>query len=293
LSVERIEHVQALRERRAAWRRAGHRVALVPTMGNLHAGHLALVQAAAARADRVVATVFVNPLQFGAGEDLGSYPRTLERDAAMLREAGCDLLFAPSEAEVYPKGRSGQTFVEVPALSEELCGASRPGHFRGVATVVAKLFNMVQPDVALFGEKDFQQLLVIRRMTADLDLPVEIVAVPTVREADGLAMSSRNGYLTPAERAIAPELHRTLVAAASRLENGAAIGEVEQAAMGRLESAGFVPDYVSVRCRSDLAHPSQEGSVPPGGALVILAAARLGRARLIDNIACDVETPLA
>lgn len=291
--MERVEQLQALRERRLEWWRAGHRVALVPTMGNLHAGHLALVRAAARRAERVVATVFVNPLQFGAGEDLGSYPRTLERDAAMLHEAGCSLLFAPCEAEVYPRGRGGQTFVEVPGLSRELCGASRPGHFRGVATVVAKLFNMVQPDVALFGEKDFQQLLVIRRMTADLDLPVEIVSVPTVREADGLAMSSRNGYLSRAERTIAPELHQTLVAAEARLRCGAVIGEVEQAAKDRLATAGFAPDYVSVRRRCDLAPPKRGAADSQDGALVILAAAWLGRARLIDNIACDLDTAVA
>jgi pantoate--beta-alanine ligase len=241
--------------------------------------------------------VFVNPLQFGAGEDFASYPRTLADDAAMLREAGCDLLFAPSEREVYPRGRDEQTFVEVPALSDELCGASRPGHFRGVATVVLKLFNMVQPDVAIFGEKDFQQLLVIRRMVEDVDLPLEVVGAPIVREPDGLAMSSRNGYLTAAERAIAPRLSETLAAAVARLREGAPIAEVERSALQALAAAGFDPDYVSVRRRADLRTPPAgpvAGARDAGDrALIVLAAATLGRARLIDNLACDLDAEVA
>ncbi|MBK1703016.1 pantoate--beta-alanine ligase [Halochromatium glycolicum] len=291
--MERVEYVRELRERRAAWRRAGQRVALVPTMGHLHAGHLALISEAARYAGRVVATVFVNPLQFGAGEDFAAYPRTLERDARMLREAGCDLLFAPAETEVYPRGRDGQTFVEVPGLSDDLCGSSRPGHFRGVATVVAKLFNMVQPEVAVFGEKDFQQLLVIRRMAADLDLPIEIVGAPTVREADGLAMSSRNAYLSTAERAIAPRLYQTLIAAAARLRAGASSTEIEQEGMDALSAAGFVPDYLSIRRRADLLPPAEPPRDEADRALILLAAARLGRARLIDNLACDLGVPVA
>lgn len=291
--MERVESVRGLRERRTAWRRAGQRVALVPTMGHLHAGHLALIDEATRRADRVVATVFVNPLQFGAGEDFAAYPRTLERDAGMLREAGCDLLFAPAETEVYPLGRAGQTFVEVPGLSDDLCGASRPGHFRGVATVVAKLFNMVQPEIAIFGEKDFQQLLVIRRMAADLDLPIEIVGAPTVRECDGLAMSSRNAYLSAAERAIAPRLYQTLLTAAETLRGGAASSEIEQQALQQLSAEGFIPDYVSIRRRSDLLPPVEPPRDEADLALIILAAARLGRARLIDNLACDLDVPVA
>jgi pantoate--beta-alanine ligase len=280
-----VHQIPPLRALIADWRRAGLRIALVPTMGNLHRGHLVLVGEALARADRVVTSVFVNPLQFGPAEDFDSYPRTLEQDAALLDEAGNHALFAPLEREVYPNGRDGCTRVEVPGLSDQLCGASRPGHFSGVATVVAKLFNMVQPDLALFGEKDFQQLLVIRRMTADLNLPVEIIGVPTVREADGLAMSSRNGYLTPAERALAPRLHATLRQAAEALRDGVGAAEVEREALRSLAAAGFRPADVSVRRRDDLA-PVQGAA---GGALVVLAAARLGAARLIDNLSVDVR----
>ncbi len=208
--MERIESLRDLRERVTAWRSAGARLAFVPTMGNLHAGHLTLVREARALADMVVASIFVNPLQFGAGEDLDAYPRTLEDDRRLLAGEGCDLLFTPRVDEVYPRGQAAQTRVEVPGLSDILCGARRPGHFVGVSTVVCKLFNMVQPNLALFGEKDFQQLLVIRRMVEDLAMPVEIVGVPTVRESDGLAMSSRNGYLTAEERARAPVLYRVL-----------------------------------------------------------------------------------
>jgi len=204
-----VSDVGELRTRIESWRRGGN-VAFVPTMGNLHAGHLSLVQVARAKADRVVASVFVNPLQFGAGEDFDSYPRTLERDAEMLEREGTDLLFAPTVQTMYPKPQDEQTRVEVPGISGLLCGATRPGHFAGVATVVCKLFNMVQPDLAFFGKKDFQQLMVIRRMVEDLAMPVRIAGVETMREADGLAMSSRNGYLTNAERQVAPGLYKTL-----------------------------------------------------------------------------------
>ena len=291
--MEQIQGLQQLREQRGEWRQAGLRVALVPTMGHLHPGHLSLIREATARAERVVASVFVNPLQFGAGEDFSQYPRTLERDADMLRDAGCDLLFTPAEAEVYPHGRAGQTVIEVPGLCDQLCGASRPGHFRGVATVVAKLLNMVQPEIAIFGEKDFQQLLIIRRMVDDLNLPVEIVGVPIVRERDGLAMSSRNGYLSAAEQAIAPRLYANLVTAAGRLRAGAGCGVVEHEAEQALAAAGFEPDYVSVRRRSDLATPDSASDSAHDRALIILAAARLGRARLIDNLACDLDAPPA
>ncbi len=275
-----IDTTSALRDQVRQWRVQGERVALVPTMGNLHAGHLKLVAEARQAADRVVVTIFVNPMQFGAGEDLDSYPRTPEEDRAMLEQAGADLLFTPAVAEVYPRPPAQQTRVEVPGISDILCGASRPGHFVGVATVVCKLFNMVQPDVALFGEKDFQQLLVIRLMVLDLSLPIEIIGVPTEREADGLARSSRNGYLTSEEREHAPALYQTLRAVADALAAGNSdYPALEQEAAQRLSNAGFRPDYISIRRASDLGQP--DGTEPD---LVILAAAYLGKARLIDNL---------
>ncbi|EGV33035.1 Pantothenate synthetase [Thiorhodococcus drewsii AZ1] len=277
--MESVELLQDLRRRVAAWRLAGQRLALVPTMGNLHRGHISLIEEARRRADRVVASIFVNPLQFGPSEDLGAYPRTLEEDRRRLDEAGCDLLFTPGVQVMYPHGQESHTRVEVPGLSAILCGATRPGHFVGVTTVVSKLFNMVQPDVALFGEKDFQQLVVIRRMVADLNMPIEIVGVPIARESDGLAMSSRNGYLTAEERALAPGLHRALLAVESRLAAGADIAEVEAATTGMIREAGLGPDYVSIRSAIDL-EPATEQDED----LVVLAAAYLGRARLIDNL---------
>jgi len=277
--MESVELLQDLRRRVAAWRSAGQRLALVPTMGNLHRGHISLIEEARRRADRVVASIFVNPLQFGPSEDLGAYPRTLEEDRRRLDEAGCDLLFTPGVQVMYPHGQESHTRVEVPGLSAILCGATRPGHFVGVTTVVSKLFNMVQPDVALFGEKDFQQLVVIRRMVADLNMPIEIVGVPIARESDGLAMSSRNGYLTAEERALAPGLHRALLAVESRLAAGADIAEVEAATTGMIREAGLGPDYVSIRSAIDL-EPATEQDED----LVVLAAAYLGRARLIDNL---------
>ena len=268
-----------LRARRAVWGAGGERVAFVPTMGNLHEGHLELVRRGRALAAHVVVSIFVNPLQFGPGEDLASYPRTLARDAELLAVTGADLLFAPSAGEMYPRPQAEQTRVEVPGLSEILCGTSRPGHFVGVATVVCKLFNMVQPEVALFGEKDFQQLAVIRRMVEDLCLPVGIVGVPTVREPDGLAMSSRNGYLTPTERACAPALYRALQAAAEALQRPVDLEDVERAAAAQIDAAGLRTDYLSIRRAADLARPADADRD-----LVILAAAWLGRARLIDNL---------
>ena len=269
-----------LRARRAAFGAAGERVAFVPTMGNLHEGHLELVRRGRALAPRVVVSIFVNPLQFGAGEDLASYPRTLERDAGLLEAAGADLVFAPAVAEMYPCPQAEQTRVEVPGLSDILCGAARPGHFVGVATVVCKLFNMVRPDLALFGEKDFQQLAVIRRMVDDLCIPVEIVGVPTVREVDGLAMSSRNGYLTAEERQRAPALYRALREAGQAVEKGAGnLEAVAGAAAAQIDAAGLRTDYVSIRRVTDLGLPA-----PQDTDLVILAAAYLGRARLIDNL---------
>jgi pantoate--beta-alanine ligase len=285
--METLHEISPLRAQLAEWRAAGLRIGLVPTMGNLHAGHLALVREALARAERVVSTVFVNPLQFGPGEDLHGYPRSLAADARHLAAAGNHLLFAPTEACMYPRGRAGQTVVEVPGLSDMLCGEHRPGHFRGVTTVVAKLFNLIRPDVAVFGQKDYQQLLLIERMVADLDMDIDIVGLPTVREPDGLALSSRNGYLSADERARAPVLFRSLRDLAAAVGAGGDIAAAEQAALRRLDDVGFVPDYVSVRRRSDLAPPTASDT-----ALVVLAAARLGRARLIDNLTLE-RVPLA
>jgi pantoate--beta-alanine ligase len=271
----------------APWRREDRTVALVPTMGHLHQGHLALVARARRHADRVVASIFVNPLQFDRAEDLAAYPRSLEADARALEEAGVDLLFAPGEAEVYPRGRGGVTRVEVPGLGAELEGAHRPGHFVGVATVVCKLFCLVRPRLAVFGEKDYQQLLIVRRMTEDLDLGVEVLAEPTVREPDGLAMSSRNSYLDEADRARAPALHAALKACAEHLQTGdTAIASLERAARAAVAAAGLRPDYVSIRRQADLGLPE-----PGDRALVVLGAVWCGPARLIDNIPLDLPVP--
>lgn len=277
-----LREISALRETLADARRRGDRIALVPTMGNLHAGHLALVEAARERAEVVIATIFVNPMQFGAGEDLDAYPRTLEEDQARLEAAGCDLLFAPEVATVYPRPLEQQTRIVVPEVTEGLCGASRPGHFDGVSTVVGMLFNLVQPDLACFGEKDYQQLAVIRRMVADLHFPIEIVGVPIVRAEDGLALSSRNGYLSAEERAAAPSLYRTLCALRDALESGADPDATLAEGQERLREAGFAPDYLELRA-ADL------GSVTDATRkAVLLAAARLGTTRLIDNLTLNL-----
>jgi len=276
--VHCVETSTALREQTAQWRRQGESIALVPTMGNLHAGHLSLVEDARRHCRRVVVSIFVNPTQFGPGEDYAGYPRTPGEDAAALRRAAVDLLFQPAAAEIYPAGSA--TVVEVPGLSAQLCGQFRPGHFRGVTTVVCKLLNLVQPDLALFGEKDYQQLTLIRRMVEDLDLPVRIAGLPTVREADGLAMSSRNAYLTEAERRQAAGLFRTLQETAAELSSGnREFTSLEQRGAAALRGRGFEPDYLAIRRASDLALP-----VADTGEVVVLAAARLGRARLIDNL---------
>jgi pantoate--beta-alanine ligase len=272
-----------LRARIGAWRRAGARIAFVPTMGNLHNGHFSLVDLARTRADRVVASVFVNPTQFGPREDFASYPRTLEQDQRALAARGCDLLFAPGVEEIYPFGAAATVRVEVPGLSDILDGASRPGHFVGVATVVTKLFNLVQPDVAVFGQKDFQQLLVIKRMTDDLRLPIEIVAAATFREATGLAMSSRNQYLSADERARAAIIFESLGRMRAALKAGQAIALIEAAATRALETAGLIPDYAVLRRARDLLSPGPEER----SGLIALIAAKLGRARLIDNLATD------
>ena len=259
------------------------RVGLVPTMGNLHAGHLALAVIAATECHATVASIFVNPLQFGAGEDFENYPRTFDDDAAQLEAQGIDILFAPTVEEVYPDGRDDTVVVTVPGLSRVLCGASRPGHFDGVATVVTKLLNMVGPDRAYFGEKDWQQLVLIQTMARGLDMPVDIVGVPTVRAPDGLALSSRNQYLTSAERKVAPVLHRTLMEIREAVAGGDRdFAALEERGRGRLAGSGFDVDYVSIRDARTLCEPGDEGSP-----LRILAAARLGRARLIDNVGLD------
>jgi pantoate--beta-alanine ligase len=271
---------EELRERLAEWRRAGDHIALVPTMGNLHEGHLSLVTLAREHAERVVVSIFVNPSQFEPGSDYAQYPRTLDLDKRRLKLARVDLLFAPEVETVYPFGIDGATRVIVPGLSDELCGAFRPGHFEGVTSVVARLFGLVMPDVALFGEKDYQQQLLIRRMAEDLHWTTRIVTAPTVREEDGLAFSSRNQYLAEDERKIAPALYRELKQVALALEAGnREYGELERGAMTALAAAGFVPEYVSIRRASNLDPPDRDTDE-----LVVLAAARLGKARLIDNV---------
>jgi pantoate--beta-alanine ligase len=275
-----IEKSTSLRHALGRHRAAGDRIAFVPTMGNLHEGHLQLVRRARALADVVVVSIYVNPLQFGANEDLDAYPRTLTADREKLFAEGVQILFAPDTGEIYPDGPDRQTLVRVPDLSETLCGSDRPGHFDGVATVVSKLFNIVQPDVAIFGEKDFQQLSIIRKMVADLCIPVEIVGVPTVRAEDGLALSSRNGYLSRAQRDIAPLLHKTLLdcrdAIACGFDN---FLQLESHARMQLLQAGFKPDYFSVRDARTLQAVTEATEE-----IAILVAARLGTTRLIDNV---------
>ncbi len=277
----RIEsNLTGLRDAVAAWRAEGLRVGFVPTMGNLHAGHVSLIEVARANADRVVASIFVNPTQFGAGEDFGEYPRTPDADAAALEAAGCDLLWHPSVQTMYPFGAEGAVRMRVPGVSEVLEGAHRPGHFDGVATVVCRLFQQVQPDMAVFGRKDYQQLAVIRAMVQDLSMPVEIIDGPTQRDADGLALSSRNQYLSDTERSAAPAIYATLKSMRDALSTSAGRDRVEADAVMQLERAGFSVDYAVVR-RPDLSIPED---VELGDALVALIAARIGRTRLIDNL---------
>ncbi|MES2754976.1 MAG: pantoate--beta-alanine ligase [Pseudomonadota bacterium] len=275
--MQTVRDLASLRETIAPWRRAGERVALVPTMGALHAGHLALVAIARSRSDRVVASIFVNPKQFAPGDDLDKYPRREAADVRALSAAGCDLLWAPPVEAMYPAGFA--TNVSVAGVSEPLDGAARPGHFDGVATVVAKLFNQVRPDVAVFGEKDFQQLAVIRRLNEDLDFGIELVAAPTQRDDDGLALSSRNAYLTPEDRTAAVALPRALGEAAEAIAAGGDADEALAKARARLESAGFAVDYV------ELADAETLGKPIVGQLRRLLAAARIGGTRLIDNIA--------
>ncbi|WP_431700899.1 pantoate--beta-alanine ligase [Pseudomonas sp. BR20] len=280
--------VKTVRELRAAVahaRKAGKRIGFVPTMGNLHSGHASLVSKAVQQADFVVASIFVNPLQFGAGEDLDKYPRTLAADQEKLLQAGCNLLFAPTVEEMYPGGMTGQTRVSVPQLSEGLCGASRPGHFEGVATVVSKLFNMVQPDMAVFGQKDYQQLAVIRAMVHDLNMPIQIIGEPTVRADDGLALSSRNGFLSKEERAIAPVLYRSLSQIAAAIKSGDHdFARLRAEQVKQIEAAGLRLDYLEVRQGVHLRTATAEDRD-----IVILVAAFLGTTRLIDNLHLNLD----
>jgi pantoate--beta-alanine ligase len=278
--MDTVTTIAAVRERVSRWRAGGQRVAFVPTMGNLHPGHISLIELARKRGDRFIASIFVNPMQFGPNEDYAHYPRTPRKDEDMLSAAGCDLMFMPDVAEIYPRGFEHDTRVAVPELSGILDGEFRPGHFDGVSTIVAKLFNIVTPDIAVFGEKDFQQLAIIRRMVKDLCIPIEIIGAPTVRESDGLAMSSRNQYLTEEERKTAPHLHQALTRAVKRIERGETdYGVIERDELDGLKGRGFRPDYFTVRDAKTLVAPAADARH-----LVVLVAARLGKARLIDNL---------
>ncbi|GEN27736.1 pantothenate synthetase [Halovibrio variabilis] len=277
-----LRDIDQLRSTLREHRQRGQRIVLVPTMGNLHEGHLALVDSARQHADIVVASLFVNPMQFGPGEDLDGYPRTFSADQAQLVEAGCDVLFAPTVSTLYPSGLDAQTRVHVPVVGEGLCGGSRPGHFDGVSTVVSMLFNLVQPDTACFGEKDYQQLALIRKLVGDLHLPIEIIGVPIVRAEDGLALSSRNGYLSREERATAPALYRTLCALRDALERGEAIEKVLQQGKTALYDAGFTLDYLELR------DATLASVTPETRQAVLLAAVKLGPARLIDNLSVQL-----
>jgi pantoate--beta-alanine ligase len=277
-----INTIIDLRKIASNWRFAGERIAFVPTMGNLHAGHLKLVEVAKLSADRVVVSVFVNPTQFGVDEDFEAYPRTEAEDKQKLAKADVDLLFLPSVAEMYSK--DAKTLVSVKGLSTLHCGTSRPGHFDGVATVVCKLFNMVQPDVAFFGQKDFQQVAVIRAMVSDLNIPVEIRSIPTVRESSGLAMSSRNGYLSLDELQVAPKLYEALCTARDEILTGEKDFEtIENKAVAYLKELGFMPDYFSICNPVDLLKADTQATD-----FALLAAAKLGRTRLIDNICFSI-----
>lgn len=279
-----VHSKQELAEHIAEWRHNDEHVALVPTMGSLHAGHLALVELAREHAERVVVSIFVNPTQFAEGEDFDEYPRTLDRDKLRLKTTAADLIFAPEVKTVYPFGIENATTVSVPGLTENFCGASRPGHFHGVTTVVARLFALVQPDVAIFGQKDYQQQLVIRRMVEDMNLPVSIITSETIREDDGLALSSRNAYLDDEQRATAPALYAELSAVGQELQNGRRnFSELESVAQQHLVDSGFEVEYFAIRRALNLEIPDRDCDD-----LVVIAAARLGAARLIDNIVVTV-----
>ena len=275
---------QEIVEQVADWRHHDDHIALVPTMGNLHAGHLALVELAREHAERVVVSIFVNPTQFGEGEDFEAYPRTLERDKRHLKKTSADMIFAPSIETVYPFGLEMATKVSVPGLTQNFCGAARPGHFDGVTTVVARLFAMVQPDVAVFGQKDYQQQLVLRHMVKDMSLPISIITGNTVRDDDGLALSSRNTYLSDEERTRAPLLFETIQSVSNELQNGRRnFEELEASAIARLSESGFNVDYLSIRRAQNLEVPDRDCDD-----LVVLVAARLGVTRLIDNVVVTI-----
>ena len=279
-----INKKQELGEHLAEWRHQDEHVALVATMGNLHAGHDALVKLAREHAERVVVSIFVNPMQFGESEDFDEYPRTLERDTLRLKKNSVDMIFAPDVETIYPFGLKDATTVSVPSLTENFCGASRPGHFDGVTTVVARLFALVQPDVAIFGQKDYQQQLVIRHMAADLNLPITVITGETVRDDDGLALSSRNQYLNETQRAAAPVLFESLSCVASELQNGRRdFDELENVAQGKLTKVGFEVEYFSIRRAQNLEIPNRDCDD-----LVVLAAAHLGATRLIDNVVVTI-----
>ncbi|MER2493341.1 pantoate--beta-alanine ligase [Catenovulum sediminis] len=283
--MQTISSIESLRQTIRQFKQNGQRVAFVPTMGNLHQGHLELVKRAFSEADKVVVSIFVNPMQFGQNEDLDNYPRTLEADQQALSALGVDLLFTPTPQIMYPKGLDAQTFVEVPAISENYCGTSRPGHFRGVATIVNKLFNLVQPDVACFGEKDFQQLQVIRTMVEDLSMPIKIIGVPTVREKNGLAKSSRNGYLTEAQKEQAGIIYHCMQSAKTQLlKEKTSIQTVQQQLANTLETAGLRLDYIAIADTKSLQPATADNK-----SWVILVAAYMGNTRLIDNLV--IENP--
>ncbi len=281
--MQTTSEIRSLRSQIKAWRQAGLSVAFVPTMGNLHEGHFSLVDKAKTLADKVVVSIFVNPMQFGANEDLDAYPRTLVQDQQGLSERGADYLFTPTVETIYPNGLDAQSFVDVPGVSMGYCGGSRPGHFRGVATVVTKLFNLVQPDFACFGEKDFQQLQVIKTMVRDLAIPVEVIGVPTQRDVNGLALSSRNGYLSEEQKQQAAILFKTLNWMKEEVQSGQRdYAALEVQAIARIEELGLKVDYLSVAERNTLKAPHADDQQ-----LVILAAAFLDKVRLIDNLTLD------
>ena len=274
-----VSEIDELRQQISEWRQQRLKIAFVPTMGNLHAGHISLVTEAHLHADKVVASIFVNPMQFGVNEDIENYPRTMENDQQQLIAANTDLLFTPTPSIIYPKGLDKQSYVEVPNVSDGYCGESRPGHFRGVSTVVCKLFNLVQPDIACFGLKDYQQVQVIQTMVEDLSMAIEIIPVATVREASGLALSSRNGYLTPDELKIAPALAQNIQWLAKEIKNNNDFIGLARKAASYIDNAGMKTDYIHI-CHARTLQPASEDDKE----LVILAAAHCGKARLIDNL---------
>lgn len=279
-----VDSIQQLRKQISTWRKQGLTIGFVPTMGNLHAGHISLITEAKKHADKIIASIFINPMQFGENEDIGNYPRTMADDKQKLTAEGTDLLFTPTPDIIYPKGLEKQSFVEVPNVSSGYCGESRPGHFRGVSTVVCKLFNIVQPDIACFGLKDYQQVQVIQTMVEDLSMPIRIIPVPTIRETNGLALSSRNNYLTAEEKAQAPILNETLRWLANELSTSTDYKTLTKQAAHKINQAGLLTDYINI-CHARTLEPA----TPNDKTLVILAAAHCGKARLIDNLQVEIS----